>query len=37
MSPLPITTIAVLAATTVVFTAAMDSIKLAVYARVRID
>jgi H+-transporting ATPase len=37
MSPLPITVIAVLAATTIVFTLAMDSIKLAVYARLRID
>jgi H+-transporting ATPase len=37
MSPLPITVIALLAATTIVFTLAMDSIKLAVYARLRID
>jgi H+-transporting ATPase len=37
MSPLPITVIALLAATTIVFTLAMDSIKLAVFARLRID
>jgi H+-transporting ATPase len=37
MSPLPITVIALLAATTIVFTLAMDSIKLAVYAHLRID
>jgi H+-transporting ATPase len=37
MNPLPIKLIAMLAATTIVFTLAMDSIKLAVYARLRID
>ena len=37
MSPLPITVIALLVATTIVFTLAMDFIKLAVYARLRID
>jgi len=37
MSPLSITVIALLAATTIVFTLAMDSIKLAVYALLRID
>ena len=37
MSPLPITVIAVLAATTIIFTLAMDSIKIAVYAHLRID
>jgi H+-transporting ATPase len=37
MSPLPIKVIALLAATTIVFTLAMDSIKLVVYARLRID
>ena len=35
--PLPITVIAVLAATTIVFTLAMDSIKLVVFAHLRID
>jgi H+-transporting ATPase len=37
MSPLPIGVIALLVATTVVFSLAMDSIKLAVFARIRID
>ena len=37
MSPLRITVIVLLAATTIVFTLAMNSIKLAVYARLRID
>ena len=37
MSALPIRVIALLVATTLVFTLAMDSIKLAVFARVRID
>ena len=37
MSPLPITVIALLAATTIIFTLAMDSIKIAVYAHLRID
>jgi len=37
MSPLPIWIIASLVATTVVFSLAMDSIKLAVFARIRID
>jgi H+-transporting ATPase len=37
MSPLPIAVIAGLATTTVVFTLAMDSIKLAVYARLQVD
>jgi hypothetical protein len=37
MSPLPIRVIALLVATTILFTLAMDSIKLAVFARVRID
>jgi hypothetical protein len=37
MSPLPIWVIALLVATTLVFTLAMDSIKLAVFARLRID
>ncbi len=37
MSPLSITVIGLLAATTIVFTVAMDSIKLAVFARLRID
>jgi hypothetical protein len=37
MGPLPIRVIALLVATTLVFTLAMDSIKLAVFARVRID
>jgi len=37
MNPLPVTVIAALAATTIAFTLAMDSIKLAVYARLRID
>ena len=37
MSPLPIWVIAFLVATTLVFTLAMDSIKLAVFARLRID
>jgi hypothetical protein len=37
MSPLPIWIIASLVATTVVFSLAMDSIKLAVFAQIRID
>jgi H+-transporting ATPase len=37
MSPLPISVIALLVAATLVFTLAMDSIKLAVLARLRID
>ncbi|MDR3460916.1 MAG: HAD-IC family P-type ATPase [Beijerinckiaceae bacterium] len=37
MTPLPASVVALLAATTVVFTLAMDSIKIAVYAHVRID
>ena len=37
MNPLPIKLIGSLAATTIFFTLAMDSIKLAVYARLRID
>jgi H+-transporting ATPase len=37
MSPLPIKVIAFLFVTTLVFTLAMDSIKLAVFARIRID
>ena len=37
MNPLPPSVIAALAATTVVFTLAMDFIKLAVYARVQVD
>ena len=37
MAPLPLSIIAMLFATTVVFTLAMDSIKLAVFARLRID
>jgi H+-transporting ATPase len=37
MSSLPMTVIALLAVTTIFFTLAMDSIKLAVYARLRID
>ena len=37
MSPLPIWIIVSLAATTVLFSLAMDSIKLAVFARIRID
>jgi hypothetical protein len=37
MSPLPIRVIALLVATKLLFTLAMDSIKLAVFARVRID
>jgi H+-transporting ATPase len=37
MSPLSITVIGLLAATTIVFTVAMDSIKLAVFARLQID
>jgi H+-transporting ATPase len=37
MSPLPLSVIAVLAATTLVFTVAMDFIKLAVFARVQVD
>jgi H+-transporting ATPase len=37
MSSLPIIMITLLVATTIVFTLAMDSIKLAVYARLRID
>ena len=37
MSPLPIRVIALLVATRLLFTLAMDSIKLAVFARVRID
>jgi H+-transporting ATPase len=37
MSPLPIWIIASLVATTVVFSLAMDTIKLAVFARIRID
>jgi len=37
MSALPVAVIALLAAATVVFTLAMDSIKLAVFARLRID
>jgi magnesium-transporting ATPase (P-type) len=37
MSPLPKTVIAVLAPTTIIFTLAMDSIKIAVYAHLRID
>jgi hypothetical protein len=37
MSPLSIRVIALLVATTLAFTLAMDSIKLAVFARVRID
>lgn len=37
MSPLPILIIASLVVTTVIFSLAMDSIKLAVFARIRID
>ena len=37
MSPLPIRVIALLVVTTLVFTLAMDSIKLSVFARLRID
>ncbi len=37
MAPLPLSIIAMLFATTLVFTLAMDSIKLAVFARLRID
>jgi hypothetical protein len=37
MSALPIWIIASLVATTVVFSLAMDTIKLAVFARIRID
>jgi H+-transporting ATPase len=37
MSPLPIWVIGLLVATTLVFTLAMDTIKLAVFARLRID
>jgi hypothetical protein len=37
MTPLPLWIIGMLIATTLVFTLAMDSIKLAVFARLRID
>jgi hypothetical protein len=37
MSPLPIWIIGSLAAATIVFTLTMDSIKLAVFSRLRID
>jgi len=37
MSPLPIRVIAMLIVTTIAFSLAMDSIKLAVLARLRID
>jgi H+-transporting ATPase len=37
MNPLPLKLIAMLAATTILFTLAMDFIKIAVYARLRID
>jgi len=37
MSPLPIRVIVLLVATTLLFTLAMDSIELAVFARPRID
>ena len=37
MNPLPLELIGLLAATTIVFTLAMDSLKIAVYARLRID
>jgi H+-transporting ATPase len=37
MAPLPLSIIATLFATTLVFTLAMDPIKLAVFARLRID
>jgi hypothetical protein len=37
MEPLSVTVIGLLGATTIVFTVAMDSIKLAVFARLRID
>lgn len=37
MAPLPLSIIAMLFATTLVFTLAMDSIKLVVFARLRID
>ena len=37
MAPLPLSIIAMLFATTLVFTLAMDSIKLAVFARLRVD
>ena len=37
MSPLPVWIIGLLLATTLVFTLAMDTIKLAVFARLRID
>jgi H+-transporting ATPase len=37
MSPLPIWILASLVVTTVVFSLAMDTIKLAVFARIRID
>jgi hypothetical protein len=37
MSPLPVSVIAALAATTLAFTLAMDFIKLAVFAHVQVD
>jgi hypothetical protein len=37
MSPLPLSVIAGLAATTIAFTLAMDFIKLAVFARIQVD
>ncbi len=37
MAPLPLSIIAMLLVTTLVFTLAMDSIKLTVFARLRID
>ncbi len=37
MAALPLSLIGMLAAATIVFTLAMDSIKLAVFARLRID
>jgi len=37
MSALPISTILLLVATTAIFTLAMDSIKLATFARLRVD
>jgi hypothetical protein len=37
MNPLPISVIGLLLATTLVFTLAMDSIKLAVFARLQVD
>jgi hypothetical protein len=37
MSPLPVWVIGLLLATTLIFTLAMDTIKLAVFARLRVD